>query len=144
MSKACGLAGLRVGYAIGPAPLIHEIERSRGPYKVSAIAEAAACGILSADMGWVGDVVEQTRQNRALLGNRLKDLGIDFVPSAANFILIRLPEGRTAAAANVGLRARGVAIRPFAELPRLGECIRVTVGPWPMLEAFLEALPEVL
>ena len=40
--------------------------------------------------------------------------------------------------------ARGVAIRPFAELPRLGECIRVTVGPWPMLEAFLEALPEVL
>lgn len=144
MSKACGLAGLRVGYAIGPPPLIHEIEKSRGPYKVSAIAEAAACGILSADMGWVGDVVEQTRQNRARLANRLNDLGLDFVPSAANFILIRLPEGGTAAEANVRLRARGVAIRPFTELPRLGECIRVTVGPWPMLEAFLEALPEVI
>ncbi len=144
MSKAYGLAGLRVGYAIGPAAIIHEIEKSRGPYKVSAIAEAAACGILSADMDWVGDVVAQTKENRARLARRLTELGVAFLPSAANFILIRLPEGRTASAANVALRARGVAIRPFAELPRLGECIRVTVGPWPMMEAFLEALGEVV
>lgn len=144
MSKACGLAGLRVGYAIGPAALVHEIEKSRGPYKVSAIAEAAACGILSADVAWVDDVVAQTRDNRSRLGSRLADLGLTFLPSAANFILIRLPAGRTAGEVNLALRARGVAIRPFAELPGLGECIRVTIGPWPQLQAFLDALAEVL
>jgi histidinol-phosphate/aromatic aminotransferase/cobyric acid decarboxylase-like protein len=143
-SKACGLAGLRVGYAIGPAAVIHEIEKSRGPYKVSAVAEAAACGILSADSGWVDDVVAQTRDNRARLMDRLTKIGATFWPSAANFILIKLPEGRTAAEANLALRARGVAIRPFPALPNLGDCIRVTIGPWQMMEAFLEALPEAL
>ncbi len=144
MSKACGLAGVRVGYAIGPAALIREIEKSRGPYKVSAVADAAARGILSADAPWVDDVVRQTRANRAGLADRLQQLGTTFWPSAANFILIKLPAGRTADDLNTRLRARGVAIRPFAGLPHAGDCIRVTVGPWEMMEAFLEQLAAVL
>ena len=144
MSKACGLAGLRVGYAIGPAELIREVEKSRGPYKVSAVADAAARGILSADGGWIAGVVEQTRANRDRLGGHLQQLGLRFWPSAANFILIKLPEGHTAAAMNTALRARGVAIRPFANVPHAGDCIRVTIGPWQMMEAFLSALAAEL
>ncbi|HEY0674114.1 MAG TPA: histidinol-phosphate transaminase [Longimicrobiales bacterium] len=144
MSKACGLAGLRVGYAIGPASIIHEIEKSRGPYKVSALADAAARGILSADTAWVDDVIAQTRANRARLLERLERLDLTFWSSAANFILIKLPNGQQASEANAALRARGVAIRPFPAVPHAGECIRVTVGPWPMMETFLTALSAVL
>lgn len=144
MSKANGLAGLRVGYAIGPVAVISEIEKSRGPYKVSAVAEAAACGILSADSAWVDEVVALTRRNRARLAQRLEGLGLEIWPSAANFILIKLPEGIGAAAANQALRARGVAIRPFPDVLHAGDCIRVTVGPWEMMEQFLTTLKEVL
>jgi histidinol-phosphate aminotransferase len=144
LSKAAGLAGMRVGYAIGPSALIREVEKSRGPYKVSAVADAAARGILSADSAWVADVVAQTVTHRGRLAERLEDLGLTFWPSAANFILIKLPAGRTASEMNTALRARGVAIRPFANLPHAGDCIRVTVGPWEMMESFLTALAGIL
>lgn len=144
MSKASGLAGLRVGYAIGPAAVISEVEKSRGPYKVSAVAEAAARGILSADRSWVDEVVALTRENRAHLAQRLAGLGLKIWPSEANFILIKLPDGAGAAAIHQSLRARGVAIRPFPAVPHAGDCIRVTVGPWEMMEQFLTALTEVL
>lgn len=147
MSKAYGLAGLRVGYAIGPATIITEIEKSRGPYKVSAVAEAAAIAVLSSDTGWVAEVVAQTRANRARLAaelNALSPLGLGFWPSAANFILIKLPSQLTAEAANIALRNRGVAARPFPGVLHAGDCIRVTVGPWPMMETFLEALKQVV
>jgi histidinol-phosphate aminotransferase len=144
MSKANGLAGLRVGYAIGPAALIHEVEKSRGPYKVSAVAEAAACGILSADTAWVTDVVARTRENRARLAAELERMGLNQWPSSANFILIQLPQGVSAADINARLRSRGVAIRPFAAVPHAGECIRVTIGPWEKMEEFLRMLTEVL
>ncbi|HEY0304158.1 MAG TPA: histidinol-phosphate transaminase [Longimicrobiales bacterium] len=144
MSKACGLAGLRVGYAIGPAALIREVEKSRGPYKVNAVADAAARGILSADRAWVDDVVAQTRVNRTQLAQRLRALGLTLWPSAANFILVKLPAGRMANEVNMALRARGVAVRPFANLPHAGDCIRVTVGPWEMMEEFLTTLAAVL
>lgn len=144
LSKANGLAGLRIGYGIGPAEVIREIEKSRGPYKVSAVASAAACGTLSADKGWVEDVVARTRENRIRLADELGALGLAIWPSSANFILIKLPTGKTAAAANMELRARGVAVRPFADVPHAGECIRVTIGPWPLMEQFLNALTEVI
>jgi histidinol-phosphate/aromatic aminotransferase/cobyric acid decarboxylase-like protein len=65
-------------------------------------------------------------------------------PSAANFILMRVPDGRSAAAFASALRERGVAVRAFPALPQAGECIRVSVGPWPLMERFLAALRAVL
>ncbi|HEX6259934.1 MAG TPA: aminotransferase class I/II-fold pyridoxal phosphate-dependent enzyme, partial [Woeseiaceae bacterium] len=144
MSKAWGLAGLRVGYAIGPAQLVREIEKSRGPYKVSAVAEAAAVAAITNDGAWVADVVAQTRRNRARLMDELTALGVGYLPSAANFVLIRLPAGCNATSMNDALRQRGVAARPFSQLRGVGECLRVTVGPWSMLEAFLAAFAGAL
>ena len=143
-SKACGLAGLRVGYAIGPAQLILEIEKSRGPYKVGTVAEAAAVRVLSADQEWVGRVVEETRRNRARLAEQLAQMGAQFWPSSGNFILIRLPVGQSATGINAALREHGIAVRAFPALRHGGECIRVTVGPWPMMERFLSAFVTVL
>jgi histidinol-phosphate aminotransferase len=142
LSKAYGMAGLRVGLAVGPAALIAEIEKSRGPYKVNGVAAAAACAVLSRDDGWVRDRVAEVQQNRSRLAGELTQRGIRHWPSAANFVLAAVPD--SAARWNRELRSRGVAVRPFGALPGAGECIRVTVGPWRALERFLSAFDEVM
>lgn len=144
LSKAWGLAGLRIGYAIGPAPLILEIEKSRGPYKVNGIAEAAALAALENDRSWVADIVVQTRQNRVRLARALDGLGISYWPSAANFILVQVPAGWSAESISTALRERGVAVRPFAALDGVGDCMRVSIGPWPLMDRFIEALTSLL
>jgi histidinol-phosphate aminotransferase len=146
LSKAFGLAGVRVGYAAGSAALVAEVEKSRGPYKVSTPAETAARAALSpAGLAWVRARVEEARSERAFLGAEAARIpGVEPLSSRANFVLLRLTGGREAAEVAGALRERGVAVRPFAALPGLGEALRVTVGPRPLLESFLDALAEVL
>ncbi|HUF68808.1 MAG TPA: histidinol dehydrogenase [Longimicrobiales bacterium] len=141
LSKACGMAGLRVGFAVGPDRLIAEVTKSRGPYKVSSIAERAGEAVLRDGQDWVDWCVQQTRINRSRLREALGLSGHDVLPSDANFVLIRLPPG-AGGAQNVAdrLRRHGIGVRPFAALPGLGDCIRVTIGPWDMMQAFLDAL----
>ena len=141
LSKAWGLAGLRVGYAVGPARLIAEVEKSRGPYKVSSVAERAALVALT-DRSWVADRVAEVRASREQLVAELRARGMTVPDSAANFVLTGVPGD--AGAWNVALRERGVAVRPFSGLNGIGECIRVSVGPMPMVERFLNAFDEVL
>ena len=142
MSKAFGLAGLRVGYALGPAALMAEIEKSRGPYKVNGLAEAAALAVLQHDLDWVRARVQDVRQNRDRLAEALVGRGVRTWPSAANFLLAAVTG--EAADWNRELRARGVAVRPFPGLAGAGDCIRVSVGPWPMMQAFLSAFDDVM
>ena len=151
LSKAYGLAGLRVGYAVGPARLVREVEKSRGPYKVNALAEAAALAVLRAARGWVRANVATVRENRDRLRDALLGRGLRVPASAANFLLVaRLADGpwkhdlatpQDAARRLAGsLRERGVAVRAFPALPLVGDAIRVSIGPWPMMKAFLDAL----
>jgi histidinol-phosphate aminotransferase len=144
LSKAYGMAGLRVGYAIGPPRLIAEIEKSRGPYKVGGVAEAVALAVISRDLGWVRGNVAAVRENRTKLASQLGALGLRVCRSAANFVLVELPPdlGGARDCAN-RLRERGVAVRPFEAVPQAGECLRVSIGPWPMMEAFIDALTAI-
>ncbi|MDQ3517201.1 MAG: histidinol dehydrogenase [Gemmatimonadota bacterium] len=150
LSKSYGLAGLRIGYAVGPAPLISEIEKARGPYKISAPAEAAALAVLREDRAWVADVIAQVRVNRERLAQELVDLDVQAYDSAANFLLMRVPDAFSPDAADrargfaAALAGHGVAVRAFPALPQAGDCIRVSIGPWPMLESFLAAMRGVL
>jgi histidinol-phosphate/aromatic aminotransferase/cobyric acid decarboxylase-like protein len=89
-------------------------------------------------------VIAQTRTNRERLSAELDKLGLKHLKSAANFILIQVPPSLTASEANTQFRARGVAVRPFANLPHAGECVRVTIGPWDMMQTFLATAEEVL
>lgn len=140
LSKAWGLAGLRIGLAVGPADLITEIRKSRGPYKVSGPAEAAALAALERDGDWVAARVAEVRENRERLAAALCERGLRVWPSAANFLLASVPAEHGDAAALAGsLRRAGVQVRPFAALPQAGDAIRVSIGPWPMLESFLRA-----
>jgi histidinol dehydrogenase len=144
-SKAYGLAGLRVGYAVGPAELIAAIEKARGPYKVGAVAGAAAVAALREDAGWVGESVAAAREVRRRLAEELRRRGFAPLDSAANFLFLPTPPATTGGALALAdrLRARGVAVRAFPGLPVVGDGIRVTVGPWPLMTRFLAALDEV-
>src|SRR5690606_37424553 len=91
LSKAYGLAGLRVGYALGDARLIAEVEKSRGPYKVNRIAGIAAVAVLRHDRDWVDANVAAVRRNRDRLAAELRRRGARVADSAANFLLLRIP-----------------------------------------------------
>ena len=139
MSKAFGLAGLRIGYATGNPDLMADVEKSRGPYKISSIAERAAVAALTHDMDWVGARVDEAVQHRAMFTDALRAMGLAPIPSRANFVLVPLPD---AAAVATRMRERGVAARPFTALAGVGDALRITIGPWPMMATCLDALEE--
>jgi histidinol-phosphate aminotransferase len=141
MSKAFGLAGLRVGYAIGDPGLIAEVEKARGPYKVNMIAERAALAALENDGDWIRRHVGEAVANRDRLAVALDRLGLAPLQSSTNFLFV--PTDRAASLAE-GLAALSVGVRLFTGLPVFGDAIRITVGPWTLMESFLERLERVL
>ena len=144
LSKAFGLAGLRVGFAVASPSTALEVEKSRGPYKVARLAtEAAAAALIDAE-AWVPRTVAECVENRARTEEALSQRGLDPIPSQANFILFRAPGGDATADA-LGIRARGVAVRSFpGDMPDGSDALRVTVAPWSMMERFLGALDDYL
>ena len=141
LSKAFGLAGLRIGYALGKPDIVAEIEKSRGPYKVSGLAQQAAVAALTADLDWVRDHVREAIANRERLVGELVNVGLAPLPSESNFVLVPVPN---ASALDVPLRERGIAVRPFRSLPRIGDALRISIGPWDMLQRFIDTLAEIL
>lgn len=139
MSKAFGLAGLRIGYGIGSPALVRDVEKSRGPYKLSAVAEQMALAALRHDMAWVREHVALAVTNRERLAEALRVRGFAPLPSHANYVCVPVAN---AVAVGQALRARGVAARPFAALPHVGDTLRISVGPWALLERFLLAFDD--
>jgi histidinol-phosphate aminotransferase len=145
MSKAFGLAGLRIGYVAGSPALRAEVARSLGPYMVSAYAERAAVAALQEDVPWVQARVAEVVTNRTRLSEALTRGGrFTVFASGANFLLARpapsLPGVRDIARQ---LRDRGIAVRVLPDLPVVGSALRITIGPWPMLAQLLAAVSEV-
>jgi len=137
LSKAFGMAGFRIGYGTGAAPLIHEIEKVRGPYKENAPAERAAACALREDVDWMRELVTQAVQNRDRFADVLRASGIHPLPSAANFLLVPVPNAVMVAR---HMREHGIAVRAYPGLPGIGDALRITIGPWAMMELALDAL----
>ena len=143
-SKAYGLAGLRVGYGVSQPTLTSLMARVRQPFNVNALAQAAAIAALQDD--------EFLRQSEAVntagkrqLENGFKALGLQYVPSYANFVLVHI--GAKALDVNQALLKRGVIVRPVGA-DGLPEWLRVSIGLETENAIFLKALtavmPEVL
>jgi len=139
-SKIHGLAGLRVGYGIGPAVLIQYLDRVRMPFNASAAAQAAAAAAL--------DDEEHVARSRALvcdeeprLRSELVALGLDVAPTEANFLFIDLH--RDAEETFQALLHRGVIVRPMRPYG-FPTHVRVTIGTVRENDRFLAALREVL
>jgi histidinol dehydrogenase len=136
LSKAFGLAGLRIGYGIGAERIVREVEKARGPYMVSAAAQRAALAAL-AERDWVAAKAAKAVEHREWLSAEIRALGLDVLPSHANFLLVRV---RDAAALARRLRTRRVIVRALPGLPVTGDAIRVGVGPWDAMTAVARAL----
>jgi histidinol-phosphate aminotransferase len=140
LSKAFGLAGLRVGYGIGSPELLGEIMKARGPYKVNALAERAAVAALENDQRWVADRVADAVANRVRFRQELSVRGITSLPSAANFVLVPIED---CVAVSERLRSLGIGVRALPALPGIGDALRIGIGPWDMMERCLDALGAV-
>jgi histidinol-phosphate aminotransferase len=137
LSKAYGLAGLRVGYGAASPKIIEVIEKSRGPFKLNMMAERAAVEALNTDAEWVAARAREAVANRDRLAAELVAMGLPPLPSVANFLLVPTPKAFAFAAA---LRAKGIAIRPFKNLTGIGDAFRIAAAPWPVMERALAAL----
>ena len=123
MSKAWGLAGLRVGYAAGDERVIDWLRVAGGPYTVSAASVGIASAWLAEADEAVAGYVARVKGERATLGERLRGLGCEVWASAANFVLARFVD---AAGVHERLGARGIAVRAFPGKAWIGDCLRIT------------------
>jgi histidinol-phosphate aminotransferase len=138
-SKIYGLAGLRVGYGVAPPQLVDMMNRVRAPFNVSSLAQVAALAALDDD-AHVERTRKVNREGMAYLRRELTNLGLEVVPSWANFILVRVGN---AARVYESLLRLGVIVRP---VPVYGfpEHVRITVGLPEENERLVGALGRVL
>ena len=122
-SKIYGLAGLRLGYGIGHPDFVAALEKVRQPFNVNSLAQAGGLAALDDEAH-----VQKTRQNNAeglkVFQDALREMGVEYMPSSANFILLRVGEGRRVAAE---MQALGVIVRPVDNYG-LPEWVRISIG----------------
>jgi histidinol-phosphate aminotransferase len=139
-SKAHGLAGLRVGYGLGPAELLGYCARMRNTFSVPSIAQAAAVAAIG-DHEHIQRVVGNNALQSRVLAQGLSGLGYRVVPTSANFLFCDL--GEDAARVANRLQDEGVAVRPLGSLGA-PNCIRVTIGTQEQNQAFLQAMRRIV
>lgn len=138
-SKIYGLAGLRVGYGIGHPDVIGAFEKARQPFNLNLLAQVAALAALED-----AEHVQRTRANNAaglkFLEESFRRMGLEFVPSAANFVQVKVGQGQ---AVFESLQAQGVIVRPMGGY-QLPEWIRISVGTPTENERCVAALTQAL
>lgn len=139
-SKAYGLAGLRVGYAVGCPEFISYMERVRQPFNVNFMAQVAACACLD-DKKFLRRTRRVVLEGKSYLYDNLTKLGIPYVPSVANFILIDV--GRDCVEVFNQMLKYGVIVRDMKQYG-LKSFIRVTVGTKKENERFIKVLKKVI
>ena len=138
-SKVHGLAGLRVGYGLGPAELLGYCARMKNTFSVSAVAQAAALAALGDDEH-IARTVANNAEQAAPLGVGLSELGYRVVPTWANFLCCDLGEDAAPIAAQ--LRKEGVSVRPLTAWGAPNS-IRVSIGTAEQNECLLGAMEKV-
>lgn len=138
-SKIHGLAGLRLGYGIGAPELVATLERVRQPFNINALAQAAALAALE-DVEHRESTKANNRAGLEFYRRELAALGLEVVPSAANFVLVRVGDGQRVFA---DLQKRGIIVRPMSGYG-LPQFIRISIGTSAENARCLAALRELL
>jgi len=139
-SKAHGLAGLRIGYGLGPAELLSYCTRLRSTFSVSSIAQAAALAALE-DRAHIAHTVANNSVQAQILGVALSEMGFRVVPTWANFLYLDL--GREAGEVAEKLRGEGISVRPLGAWGAANS-LRVTVGTAGQNRAFLGSMQKIV
>lgn len=126
-SKCYGLAGVRCGYGVAPAEMADYVNRLREPFNVNLLAQKACVAALK-DTAFVEQAVEVNEVGRAILEEGLRSmesLGVEWIPSQTNFLLVRVPVGGRAVFE--AMQQRGVIIRPMGGYG-LDDWVRISIG----------------
>jgi histidinol-phosphate aminotransferase len=143
LSKAYGLAGLRIGYAIGQAGVTDLLNRIRQPFNVNSLAQAAAVAAI-ADAEFLAKSAQLNADGYRQLTQAFETLGLTYLPSYGNFVMVKVGEDDGAGArVNLALLKKGVIVRPLANYG-LPQWLRITVGLPEENTIFLNALKAVL
>lgn len=139
-SKAYGLAGLRIGYAVSSPDIADLLNRLRQPFNVNSMALVAACAALD-DQEHIRKSIELNADGMKYLQIAFTEMGLDYIPSIGNFICVDL--AKPAGPVYTSLLQQGVIVRPVAnyEMPNH---LRVTIGTRKENEIFLRAFKQVL
>ncbi|MBU3649872.1 MAG: histidinol-phosphate transaminase [Limnohabitans sp.] len=143
-SKSRSLAGLRVGYALGQAPLIEALERVKNSFNSYPLDRLALAGAVASveDDAYFRSQCQRVIDTREALVADLHALGFEVLPSAANFVFAQHPRHAGADLA-ARLRERAIIVRHF-KLPRIDNFLRITVGTPEQCQALTEALRTIL
>jgi histidinol-phosphate aminotransferase len=139
-SKAASLAGLRVGYAVADPDCVMLLNRIRQPFNVNALGQVAALAALQ-DESHVLECLRMIEAGRHYLYDELGAMGVKYIPSRANFILVDV--GRNATDVFNWLLKEGVIVRPMTSFG-MDSCLRVTVGTPEENRRLVKALKKVL
>ncbi len=139
-SKAYGLAGLRIGYAVSRPEFINYLNKVREPFNVNLLAQEAALGALK-DEKFLKKTIKSTEEGKKYLYGRFQRLGLRYIPSATNFILLNVDQDSKEVFEK--MLQKGVIIRSMKAWG-LDSFIRVTVGTKKENQRFIIALREVL
>jgi histidinol-phosphate aminotransferase len=138
-SKIFGLAGLRIGYGIAHSEWIAVLEKVRQPFNLNSIAQAGALAALD-DSEHVRKTYLNNAAGLTFFSNAFRELNLEFIPSAANFILVRVGNGERVFSE---LQKRGVIVRPMGGY-QLPEWVRISIGTPPQNQRCLTSLREIL
>ncbi len=141
-SKVYGLAALRVGYGVSSPELADLMNRVRPPFNVNAFAQVAAVAALQ-DADYLADSIALNRQGMTQLEQGFSALSLHYIPSVANFIAFKVPDGTDAAVVDQKLLQCGVIVRPIANYG-MPDYLRVSIGTESENKTFLTALAKVL
>lgn len=139
-SKAYGLAGLRLGYAVAQPDIIEILKKARDPFNVNRLAEEAGKAALD-DKDFLEKTIKINEKGKEYLYRELDRMGLNYIPTCSNFILVNVETNSMELFEN--LLARGIIIRPGKPLGYPGH-IRVTVGLPEENKLFIEALEKEL
>jgi histidinol-phosphate aminotransferase len=139
-SKAYGLAGLRIGILVGPGEQMPMVRRVSSPYSVNAVA-LAALPVALGDGAYVASYVEQVRLGRERLEQELTRVGIEWWPSEANFVLMRIGERHREFVA--AMRQREILVRDRSADSGCDGCVRITLGTTAHTDRLLVTLRDV-
>jgi histidinol-phosphate aminotransferase len=143
MSKAYGLAGLRIGFGIAQPAITDLLNRIRQPFNVNSLAQAAAVAALN-DTAFLQRSAQLNRDGYRQLTQTFDELGLEYVPSFGNFVMVKVGEDEGAGArVNLALLKQGIIVRPVANYG-LPQWLRVTIGLPDENAAFIDALKKLL
>jgi len=137
-SKIHGLAGLRIGYAIAPQEITEVLHKTRQPFNVNSIAQAAAIAALD-DEAHLRETKRVIDEGRAYLQEQFAEMHIPFVPAAANFVMVNVGDG---CAVFQKLLQRKIIVRPLKSYG-LSEWVRISVGTMEENKKLIATLSEV-